>query len=136
MSRGMCNRLQQHGKTMPEKETLAGMMMADLEQNPGFGASSGPLWPVQLTHGQVVCMHRQQDGSMDWRLATPLEHFTSQGFHVLPPVQQDFKADAMVEALKGMSPSKLKMLAGNGQHLPVMSAWIFYILSNIALKQQ
>ena len=124
---GAAQRRDAYEKIRHEYEGIGGSYLADVEHWPGRLGKGGPLFPCQLCHGTVVSW-------MSRRPAVSHEHLAAQGYHILNAHCSDFtsplKAFFCGDGHTTLSPSKKKELAGNGISLPVMLAWILYVLCN------
>ena len=88
-------------------------------------------FPVQLTHGHILCFNGNQD---KWQLATPKEHMIANGFHAIPAaLPPEYPVCGLVEVLDGLEvpPRELKQLSGNGMNLLTQSSWMVYVMSHI-----
>ena len=102
---------------------------ADLEQNVAVGRSTpGAVLPAHLTHG--VFWAWLHDGSE--RPVLPLESLYAHGLHVYPT--SHFRCTILPKLLT-LKPGQLKLLCGNGYHLPTMASWQLYILSHSLHKK-
>ena len=62
-----------------------------------------------------------------------MEHFAFQGFMVHEP-PGPFGLSNLTEILRTREPQVLKRMAGDGMHLVTQSSFMFYVLSNISMK--
>ena len=101
------------------------LVIADLEQNPGFGPATGNMIPTLVTHGLIHSFTRL-------RPLVPLEHLVAMGFNVFHPLHG--KELAVKTGLKNCSPAELKRMAGNAMYLPLVGVQILYLLSYLHRK--
>ena len=101
------------------------LVIADLEQNPGFGPAAGNMIPTLVTHGLIHSFTRL-------RPLVPLEHLVAMGFNVFHPLHG--KELAVKTGLKNCSPAELKRMAGNAMYLPLVGVQILYLLSYVHRK--
>ena len=123
---GHVQRLEAYEGLQPERAGIEdGSFICDLQQWPVFGCSNcGRFFPCQLTHGAVTSLN-------SWRIAVGLEHLVAQGFHVLPAVMNKYTSP-MAPCFEEMPSDTVKALSGNSMSLPALSAWILFVLSNVA----
>ena len=88
---------------------------------------AGPLWPCMLTHGTILSAPR----SGGFQVATSLEHFGAQGLHMFPATTLDNPVSPLRAILQDMKHQQLKQLAGRGVNAAILSAFMYYVLSNI-----
>ena len=101
------------------------LVIADLEQNPGFGPAAGNMMPTLVTHGLIHSFVRD-------RPLVPLEHLVAMGFNVFHPLHN--KELALKPGLKNCSSAELKRMAGNAMYLPLVGVQILYLLSYVYRK--
>ena len=120
-------RLNAYEDIRPMYEGFGGSFLCDAEQWPGKNSGHGePLFPCQLTHGDVVSFTMQ-------RVALGLEHMLAQGVHVID-VGTGFES-ALTPLFQQMPESQLKLLSGNGWCLPCMAAFALYVWSNTVRRE-
>ena len=125
LSSSQHHHLQQWLQDREAWESSDGELVVDLEHNLQERRRGGHLWPTQLTHGMLA--HLPRGNSM--KLATPMEHLEAQGFHIFG--EPGDAVSPMGKILEKFSINKCKELVGRGVHITVLSAWMFYVLSNI-----
>ena len=86
-------------------------------------STPGVTVPPLNTHPEV---YNFKDG----RLAVPFEYLCMQGVDALPSFTSKREISPMVEMFKKLKESKVKILAGNGIHIPTFSAIFLYMLGN------
>ena len=97
-------------------------LMIDLDHHPSSkGCSTTPQWPVQLSHGTILCLKQDQS----WRLATGMEHFFAMGWDIMAE-----QKTGMVTMLEGLTTSQQKTLSGNSMHLLTQSAFMLFVISS------
>ena len=103
---------------------VAAAWLADLEQNPGRGASTaGAEWPTNLTHGSV-CSWRHR------RLATMAEYWCSMGYHMhKDATTSSFGLCPLEPLLRSVPHPAQHLLLGNGLHLASQLAWMVYVVA-------
>ena len=117
-----------------ESDEIGSALICDVDHTPhSKGSVGGSEWPVQLTHGHVVCMNLDDGG---WKLATKYEHMGAMGFHVHANVDSAFPISKLRQILGQLSDSQVKVLMGNAMHLVTQCAWQMYVLSNIQVKER
>ena len=115
-------RLDRYGERRSEFQGIGGAFLADVHQWPGVKwGMGGPLFPCQLTHGDVVSWECQ-------RQALGLEHMFAQGFHVYE-TGTPFESP-LTSFLRDLTDTQVKRLSGNGWCLPCVAAWMVYVWSN------
>ena len=62
-------------------------------------------------------------------VVTAFEHAQAMGFNLLDDSWQKSK---LLNLFSSLEPSQLKLLMGNGMHIKVEAAWMFFVLLNIA----
>lgn len=104
---------------------------ADLEHNPKFGApSQSSFLPTILTHPRIYCWpHGLEERGQ--RFMLPDEMLFSHGFDMVPELCGDRPLSGLSAIFKELSDKSTGLLIGNGMHVPTLSAWILYVLSNI-----
>ena len=104
----------------------------DLDHHPeSRGSAGGMSFPVQLTHGHILCFSGNQE---EWQLATAKEHMCANGFHAVPSATPpEFPLCGLVPVLDslGLEPRQLKELSGNGMNLATQSSWMLYVMANV-----
>lgn len=109
-------------------EGVGGAFLMDTQQWLGVKyGHGGPLFPCQLTHGDVV-------SATMCRVATGREHFFSQGFHIFPTGTQF--STPLKPFVDNLTEGKAKRLSGNGWCLPAVAAWIICVWSNCMKKPE
>ena len=104
--------------------------MFDLDHWPKRkGSTGGRDWPVQLTH---CCIASVGEAPEDWRIAAGVEYFGALGFHVHGHLANSFGVSKHLKYLAALPICQQKLLAGNAMHLATQSAWMVYVLSNVA----
>jgi hypothetical protein len=110
-------------KAEAEGELESETWFADLEQWPKTGSSTpGLSFPTQLTHGSLFAWSRRN-------LVHPYELLQAHGFNLFQQTSSIFPSPLLPKFSK-MSSNQLKILCGNGWHLPAMACWVMFILSN------
>ena len=107
------------------------ILIADVDHNVNKGTFATREWPVQLTHGSMVMFGNQ--GS-SWKLAVGMEHFQSMGFAAFG-VDGSKIESPMNSILGNLTSRQQKLLAANGVHLLVSSAFTLYIMANVARRE-
>ena len=106
--------------------------MCDLDHHPQTkGVGAGMLFPVQLKHG-TICSYGEAG---TWRIATAKEHMCANGFRALPATTtKGVGICPLVPVLDSMNvfSRSIKFMSGNGMNLVTQTAWMAYVLSNIA----
>ena len=110
--------------------------MADCDHHPVVGRNAGGMtFPVQLTHGSIVCFGGA--GRKDWRMATAKEHMVAQGFHAVPGASSSVHPVCplanILDELR-VSSKDIKKLSGNGMNLVTQSAFMMYIFANVVRR--
>ena len=106
----------------------------DLQHHAGSkGCGGGANFPCMLTHGTLLCMGLSVD---NWKIATANEHLAAQGLAMFEPMAQKYGNPRLYNILNKLTTFEKKLLAGNGMHLRVEAAWIYYVLSNIVPVDQ
>ena len=101
------------------------IMVADLDQNEGFGPSPGVAIPTLVTHGLLHNFLKQ-------RPLTAKEHLLCMGFPVyenVPGYPLPFQT-----VVDSMPPPKKKKCAGNSMYVPLIGRQLIYLLSNLQRK--
>ena len=107
-------------------ESSAGDYLFDADHHLEARKMAGPLWPCMLTHGCILSAPRR--GKL--QVATGLEHFGAQGLHLFEATAQDNPISPLRPILQTLKIHQQKQLSGRGIHVAVLSAWMYYILSN------
>ena len=98
---------------------------ADLEQSAKNGASTpGQVVPSLLTHGTIH----------SWTAKRALlveELFVAHGYNLFPERTGCPELCKIAPCLSTLQVKNRKLLLGNGWHLPMLSSWMFYILSQV-----
>jgi hypothetical protein len=127
---GAIARMQDWHGVREGKQSQNGVLICDVDHNITAGSVAGADWPVQLTHGSIMCL--KGDDKNDWRLATGLEHYSAMGFRMHRPTLGQFGFSKLHKIISDMPINKQKCLAGNGMHLLTQSAFMLYVMANIA----
>ena len=115
-------RLDAHLERQAELEGIGGAYLFDVQHWPGVKMTpGGPLFPCQLTHGDVVSASKL-------RTASGMEHLFAQGFHVFETGTG--YVSPLLPFFRTLSESQLKRASGNGWSLPAVAAWIVYVWAN------
>ncbi|CAE7378643.1 unnamed protein product [Symbiodinium sp. CCMP2592] len=108
------------GDSGPSRD--CGAWYADLEQNPGHGASTpGPILPSALTHGTLHSWSAN-------RPMLPMEQYVAHGWNVFADRTSWKHGCEILPALQKRSMCQQKKMLGNGWHLPVIASWWFYCM--------
>ena len=101
------------------------LILADLDQNPGYGPAASDMLPCLVTHG---LNHNYTRG----RCLVPAEHLLAQGL----PVWHRIHGSELLflRALGVLSSCDLKKLAGNGMYLPLIGYQLAYVLAYTTKK--
>ncbi|CAE7239963.1 unnamed protein product [Symbiodinium sp. CCMP2456] len=104
----------------------------------GKGPCGGELWPTQLTHGSIISFQRSfhdGDSKPAWRLATAKEHLSALGWRMYGGSNL-FPVSHMSTVLTNLqlTPSQVKVLAGNSMHLRTQMAFMLYAMGQIIKK--
>ena len=126
LSPGQQQRLAKYLQHRHELESPSGHFVFDTDHHLEARRMAGVYWPCMLTHGTIVSAPRQ--GGM--KLATALEHFGAQGLHLFSASSADNPISPLKPILQGLKIHQLKNLSGRGVNLPVLSAFMWYVLSN------
>ena len=114
---------------------MNGTIVVDINQHPGSrGASrASSNWPVLLTGS---CLAMIGPRSFDWKVATSLEHLSSFGFHVHEPFcSSTFPRTPVADILRAkFQRRQVISLCGNAMDLICQTAWMMYILANVARR--
>ena len=127
LSPGQLQRAEKYLGARTQHENPAGEYLFDVDHHLEARRMAGQNWPCMLTHGCIISAPRH--GRL--QIATAAEHFGAQGLHLFNATTQDNCESPLRSILRGFKPSQLKTLSGRGVHLAVLSAWIYYCLSNI-----
>ena len=101
----------------------------DLHQWPGSGVSTpGTLIPTQLTQGDLFVWRGETK-----RFVMPCEILQAHGYNVCDTISHF--PSVLKPKLLTLKRSDLQLLCGNGWHLPLMSSWVLYILSNVRRRK-
>ena len=94
-------------------------IIADLDQNPGYGPSASLQCPTLVSHGTLHNFFRK-------RCMVGEEHLLSMGFPM-------FDEDCFLKSVVGnvMSQSKMKQMAGNAMYLPLIGIQLLYVISHL-----
>eukprot|EP00435_Cladocopium_sp_Y103_P075920 s7_g69.t1 len=122
---GQLVRLEEYEQLYAAENLDAGAsFFADLDQNLSGASTAGPMIPSLLTHGTMYALH-------SGRAVCPEELYFSHGYNVVPlPKGSSARSCRIKDFLKGLPAAHRLHLLGNGWHLPVVSSWVFYILSH------
>ena len=123
-------RLEDYLALKDEHQSLGGVFICDLDQNAeGSWKRCGERWPCMLTHGFIVGI------TEEWaKLATGMEHVGALGWHLFPSTTTQHAMSSMRGVFEKCSSLELKVLAGRGIHLPCLSSWMYFALSNVIRK--
>ena len=94
-------------------------ILADLDQNPGFGPSASMFCPTLVGHGTVHCYAKN-------RCMVPEEHLLAMGY---PVFHQDFPHKYAIDHM--LTKSEIKKFAGNAMYLPIIGMQLGYIIAKI-----
>ena len=94
-------------------------ILADLDQNPGFGPSASMFCPTLVGHGTVHCYAKK-------RCMVPEEHLLAMGY---PVFNEDFPHKYAIEHM--LTKSEIKKFAGNAMYLPIIGMQMAYIIAKI-----
>jgi hypothetical protein len=84
--------------------------------------------PTQLTQGDLFVWQGQTK-----RFVMPFEILQAHGYNVCDSIKAF--PSILKPKLQTLKRSDLQTLCGNGWHLPLMSAWVLYVLSNIQRRR-
>ena len=101
------------------------LILADLDQNPGYGPAASDMLPCLVTHGLIHNYSRK-------RCLVPAEHLVAQGLPVWHRVHGSELP--FLKALGVLSSCDLKKLAGNGMYLPLIGYQLMYVLAYTTKK--
>jgi hypothetical protein len=127
---GAIARLAEWREASPKLQSENGVLICDVDHSIRAGSQGGADWPVQLTHGSIMCL--KGDDADNWNLATGLEHFTAMGFRMHQPELGKFGLSKLRDIIADLPPYKQKALIGNGMHLLTQCSFMLYILANVA----
>ena len=117
---------EKYGALRDERQSLSGVFLCDLEQNPDERALCGAVWPTLLTKSNIACFTRDDRV----QFALPIEHMGAQGMHVVSCPQFGISVSPMRKHIERFSPRVIKEFAGRGMHLGALSAWMLFVLGN------
>ena len=126
LPQGCLARYDDYMRELPEKGSIGGDFVFDLDHNCGSMGRSGSLWPCLLTHGSIVAHTCEREV-----IATGREHLATLGWHLFPQAHAKQSVSPLSMFFKSISGTEAKCLAGRGIHLGTLGAWIFYILGNV-----
>jgi hypothetical protein len=110
------------------KKQASDNYFADLEHHPGKGVTHGRLMPTMLTHGFDWWF---QPDTAKQRPVTPRELYAASGFDVYNELCADRPQSEAFDLMRDLKSDSLKLLVGNGLHLPTAALWIMYVLANV-----
>ncbi|CAE7793867.1 unnamed protein product [Symbiodinium sp. CCMP2592] len=94
-------------------------IIADLDQNPGYGPTASLQCPTLVSHGTLHNFFRK-------RCMVGEEHLLSMGFPI-------FDEDCFLKSVVGnvMSKRMMKQMAGNAMYLPLIGIQLLYLISHL-----
>ena len=123
---GQQERVAKYVQCRSDHESPGGHLLFDADHHLHARRMAGPYWPCMLTHGSIISAPRNGQK----RLATALEHFGAQGLHLFSASSADNAVSPLKPILQTLKIHQLKNLSGRGVHLGVLSAFMWYVLSN------
>ncbi|CAE7191932.1 unnamed protein product [Symbiodinium sp. KB8] len=123
---GQQERVAKYIECRSEYESPGGHLLFDADHHLEARRMAGPHWPCMLTHGTIISAPRNGPKL----LATALEHFGAQGLHLFRASSVDNAVSPLKPILQTLKIHQLKNLSGRGVHLGVLSAFMWYVLSN------
>lgn len=121
---GCLQRMSAYLSKKSDLQAMDGTFIVDLEQWPcGKAGAAGPYFPSLLTHGTIVDLNT-------YRIALGSDHLSALGFHM----QSVDSRSKVTSILGGLSDIEQKALAGNGQSLPAIMAWVLYVFAHIVRR--
>ena len=124
---GQQQRVEKYLQARKAREGPAGQYLFDADHHLEARRMAGQHWPCMLTHGCILSAPR--GGRL--QVATAMEHFSAQGLHLFEASTLDNPVSPLKSILQDMKPCHLKQLSGRGIHVAVLSAFKYYVLSNI-----
>ena len=108
-------------KAMFEDAARIGLI-ADVEQNPGYGPAADTLVPTLVGHG-LLHHYRAK------RPLIALEHLVAMGYPIFTRLHN--REFPLLNHLKNLTDNNIKKLAGNAMYLPLMGLQLAYLVANI-----
>ena len=125
---GAIDRMPKHFENGKKRQVIGGnFVLADLDQNPGYGPAASDMMPCLVTHGLI---HNFSRG----RPLVPEEHLVAQGFPVFHEIHG--KSLPFGTALRALSGSEVKRMAGNGMYLPLIGLQLLYLIAYATKKPE
>jgi hypothetical protein len=119
----------EYDNQMHIKQSLGGSFLADLDHNPGFGPSPGPDMPSLDTHPTIFSW-------LCGRLATPMELLAAQGVDAYSQLSGGRSLSPLHTLFQKYSSNKVRFMAGNSMHIPTHAAWMLYVISRMARREE
>ena len=126
---GAMVRLSQYEKVRPELESLDGSFLVDLDHNLGCGPACGPLTPALDTHPCIFSFKHE-------RLALGSELLGAQGVDMFQGMAGNRGLSPLKRVFEQLGDADQRFLAGNTMHIPSLSAWMFFAISNVRSRAE
>ena len=126
---GAVSRKRKYDDVFETGKALNGSFLCDLDHNPGYGPTAGPLFPPMDTHPSIYSyVHR--------RLALPLECFSAQGLDVFPALAGARGLTPLLPVLESLSDIDARFLAGNSLHVPSYICWMLFVFGHCRRRSE
>ena len=129
LNAGQQERYEEYQRSRVNIEGMGGHLLMDLDHNVEMHRAS-PLWPCNLTHGCLVHTTPHNDHA---RIATGMEHLAAHGLFLHEAATKEFHESPLRDMFASLTRTQQVTLAGRGIHVPALSAFIFWVLSNIVV---
>lgn len=130
---GVLNRKAEYDKVYESDSKFYGehgAYLADLAHHMGQGPAGGTFFPTASTHPMVFSWKKK-------RMALPAEVLTSQGLDMYPELCGRRGLSKLGRTMRSqLSDPQLMFAAGNSAHIPLISAWMMYVFSNLMLVSE
>ena len=108
--------------------SLTGAFLCDIEQNSHMGTVPGPVVPSLNTHSDIWSYESQ-------RFATPVDYLAMQGVDSHVKISGRRAVSPLTNVFKRVEEADVRLLVGNGIHIPVFAAWFAYVMGNTIRRE-
>ena len=126
---GAMVRLSQYEAVMLDRQSLDGSFLVDLDHNLDCGPACGPLMPALDTHASIYSFKHE-------RLALGSELLAAQGVDTHEAMAGNRGLSPLKNVFEQFGDSDQRFLAGNTMHIPSLSAWLLYAMSNVRSRAE
>jgi len=108
--------------------SLTGAFLCDIEQNSHMGSVPGPIVPALNTHSDIFSYESN-------RFATRVDYLAMLGIDSHVKVCGRRGVSPLTDVFKKLDEADVRLLVGNGIHVPVIAAWFAYVMGNTIRRE-